>query len=128
MVLFFFPKAFTRTCERQVVEHAQRIDDFKAMNARVLGVSTDEVPALLEFAQHCEAAGKITLLSDSRRQAIKEYGVTLEGAPVPNGRATFIIDREGVLRYGYIEPDPRHFQGVAPELEALQQIEAGGTL
>ena len=98
------------------------------MNAQVLGVSTDELPALAEFAAHCEAAGKVTLLSDARRQAIKEFGVTLEGAQVPNGRATFIIDREGVLRYKHIEPNPGGFQGTQPELEALQQIEAGGTL
>ncbi len=47
---------------------------------------------------------------------------------MPNGRATFSIDRQGVLRYKYIEPNPGGFQGTQPELEALQQIEGGGTL
>ena len=128
VVLFFFPKAFTGTCERQVVEHAQRSDDFKRFDAEILGVSTDQAPSLTEFARHCEAAGKVTLLSDFRRQAVRDYGVAVESGPLPNQRATFVIDREGTVRYAFVEPNPGGFQGTAPELEALAQIEGGGTL
>ena len=126
VVLFFFPKAFTGTCERQVSEHAHEIDRFKAMNAAVLGVSTDQVPSLLQFARHCEAAGKVALLSDFRHRAIREYGVAVEEGPIANRRATFIVDRDGVLRYKHVEEAVGQFQGIAPELEALQQIEGGG--
>lgn len=128
LVLFFFPKAFTGTCERQITEHAQAIDQFKGMAAQVVGVSTDQVPALQKFAETCESAGKVTLLSDFRHEAVKAYGVAVESGPLPNQRATFVIDREGVVRYAFVEPNPGGFQGIAPELEALQQIEAGGTL
>src|SRR5688500_18453613 len=72
VVLFFFPKAFTGTCERQIAEHAQRIDEFRGFDPAVLGVSTDQLPSLMEFARHCEAAGKMTLLSDFRHQAVKD--------------------------------------------------------
>ena len=41
LVLFFFPKAFTGTCERQISGHAQHIADFDALGAKVVGVSTD---------------------------------------------------------------------------------------
>lgn len=126
LVLFFFPKAFTGTCERQVVEHAGAVDKFKELNARIVGVSTDQVPSLQKFAEQCEAAGKVTLLSDFRHKAVQEYGVAVESGPLPNQRAVFIIDREGVVRYAHVEPSPGNFQGVGPELEALQQIEAGG--
>lgn len=126
LVLFFFPKAFTGTCERQIVEHAGAIDKFNEMNARIIGVSTDQMPSLQKFAEQCEAAGKVTLLSDFRHKAIRDYGVAVESGPLPNQRATFVIDREGVVRYAFVEPSPGNFQGIAPELEALQQIEAGG--
>jgi peroxiredoxin len=128
LVLFFFPKAFTGTCERQVSEHAHAIDKFAAMDAKVVGVSTDQVPSLQKFAEVCEAAGKVTLLSDFRHRAVQDYGIAVESGPLPNQRAVFIIDREGTVRYAHVEPSAGQFQGIGPELEALQQIEAGGTL
>ncbi len=39
-----------------------------------------------------------------------------------------MIDREGTVRYAFIEPNPGGFQGTALELEALAPIEGGGTL
>ncbi len=128
VVLFFFPKAFTGTCERQISEHAAAIDRFQEMNAQVLGVSTDQVPTLMEFAKTCQAAGKVALLSDFRHRAVRDYGVAVDQGPLANQRATFVIDREGIVRYKFVEPSPGNFQGIAPELEALQQIEGGGTL
>jgi len=126
LVLFFFPKAFAGTCERQIVEHAGAVDEFKDLNARIVGVSTDQVPSLQKFAEQCEAAGKVTLLSDFRHKTVRDYGVAVESGPRANQRATFIIDREGVVRYAFVESSPGNFQGIAPELEALEQIEAGG--
>jgi peroxiredoxin len=123
LVLFFFPKAFTGTCERQVSEHAARIEDFAALNANIVGVSTDQMPTLLKFAEQCEAAGKVTLLSDFRHRAIQSYGIAIETGPTPNQRAVFIIDGEGVLRYEHVEAAVSQYQGVGPELEVLRSIE-----
>ena len=69
-----------------------------------------------KFAEQCEAAGKVTLLSDFRHKAVQDYGVAVESGPLPNQRATFIIDGEGVVRYAFVEPSPGGFQGIAPEL------------
>ncbi len=128
LVLFFFPKAFTGTCERQIVEHAAAVDKFKDLNATIVGVSTDQVPSLQQFAAQCEAAGKVSLLSDFRHKAVRDYGIAVESGPLPNQRAVFIIDSAGIVRYTHIEPNPGQFQGVAPELEALQIIAGGGEL
>jgi peroxiredoxin len=128
LVLFFFPKAFTGTCERQVVEHAAAVEQFKALNASIVGVSTDQVPSLQQFAAQCEAAGKVELLSDFRHKTVQDYGIAVDSGPLPNQRAVFIIDGTGTVRYTYIEPNPGQFQGVAPELEALQIIAGGGEI
>lgn len=122
LVLFFFPKAFTGTCERQIVDHARHSDDFRALNASVIGVSTDQVPSLQKFAEQCEAAGKVTLLSDFRHRAVQAYGVAVESGPLPNQRAVFVIDGEGIVRYRHIEASAGQYQGVGPELEALKAI------
>jgi len=123
LVLFFFPKAFTGTCERQIVDHAQHSEQFAALNARVVGVSTDQMPTLQKFAAQCESAGKLQLLSDFRHKAVQSYGIAVESGPLPNQRAVFIIDGAGILRYAYVEPSPGQYQGAAPELEALRQLE-----
>jgi len=128
LVLVFFPKAFTGTCERQIVEHAAAVGKFRALNASIVGVSTDQVPSLQQFAAQCESAGKVPLLSDFRHQAVRDYGIAVESGPLPNQRAVFIIDSAGIVRYTHIEPNPGQFQGVAPELEALQIIAGGGEL
>ena len=123
LVMFFFPKAFTGTCERQVIDHARHSADFAALNAEVVGVSTDQIPSLLKFAEHCEAAGKLRLLSDFRHRAVQSYGIAVDSGPLPNQRAVFIIDGEGILRYAHVEAAPGQYQGVGPELDVLRSIE-----
>ena len=124
VVLAFFPKAFTGTCERQVSAHAQDIEQFRALHAQVVGVSTDQVPSQQAFAKQCDAAGKVTLLSDFRHKAIQAYGVAVDEGPLPNQRAVFILDRDGVVRYKHVEPQASNFQGTGPELEALRGMGA----
>jgi len=122
VVLFFFPKAFTGTCERQISEHAQNIQKFKDLNTQVIGVSTDQVPSQAAFAKQCNPNNEVLLLSDFRHKAIKEYGVAVDLPARANERATFIIDKNGVLRYKHIEPDAGKFQGIEPELAELQKL------
>jgi peroxiredoxin len=122
VVLFFFPKAFTGTCERQVSTHAQEIDKFKQHNAVVLGVSTDQTPAQQAFAKQCAPNNAVVLLSDFRHQVVKKYGVHEEEANRANDRATFIIDKDGIVRYKHVEPNPAEWSGTAPEYEALAKL------
>lgn len=122
LVLFFFPKAFTGGCERQISEHAHAIDQFAALNAKVVGVSTDQMPSLLKFAEQCDAAGKVTLLSDFRHRAVQDYGIAIDSGPTPNQRAVFIIDGAGTLRYAHVYSAANPYQGVGPELEVLKEM------
>jgi peroxiredoxin Q/BCP len=122
VVLFFFPKAFTGTCETQISTHAHEADKFKQHNAVVLGVSTDQTPAQAAFAKGCDPEGKVVLLSDFRHQVVKQYGVHEEEANRANDRATFIIDKNGVVQYAHVEPDAGKWAGTAPEYEALGKL------
>lgn len=69
------------------------------MNARVVGVSVDHVPALTAWA---ESLGDITfpLLSDfwPHGQAASEWGVFRE-QDGHSERAIFIVDSDGIVRY-----------------------------
>ena len=61
---------------------------FEKLNAQVLGVSPDNVATHVEFAKKYKL--KFPLLADEKGEIQKQY------AP---GRVTFIIDRNGVVRF-----------------------------
>ena len=98
VALVFFPFAFTGVCTAELCELRDSIADFTDEGATVLAVSCDPMYALRVFADR-EGLG-FSLLSDfwPHGEVSRAYGVfdTIRGC---SGRATFIIDREGVLRW-----------------------------
>jgi peroxiredoxin len=123
VVLFFFPKAFTGACERQISTHAKEIDRFKELNTVVLGVSTDQTPSQTAFAKQCDPENALHLLSDFRHQVVRDYGVYVPEGGLANQRATFIVDKDGVLRYAHVEPAPGQWSGTEPGYEALEGLQ-----
>ena len=69
----------------------------RARGAVVLGISGDSPPCHTEFARARNV--RIPLLSDLHRTAIAAYGVLDEERNVAY-RSTFVIDRDGILRWG----------------------------
>jgi peroxiredoxin (alkyl hydroperoxide reductase subunit C) len=73
------------------------VDALKARNVAVLGISGDSPFCHAEFVK---ARGvRFPQLSDVHRSAITAYGVLDEERNVAY-RSTFVVDREGVLRWG----------------------------
>jgi peroxiredoxin len=122
VVLFFFPKAFTGTCERQVSTHEHEIQRFRDLSSEVVGISTDQSPAQAAFLKQC-GVKSYSVLSDFRHQVINLYGVALPTGQRANERATFIIDKAGVVRHKYVEPDASQWAGTEPEYRVLRQLE-----
>jgi peroxiredoxin Q/BCP len=75
----------------------------KAFDAAVYAVSTDPLPVVKDFAKKEQA--NFVLLSDASRKAAAAYGV-LNAAGMAN-RVTFIIDRDGIVRYVDTKVDVR---------------------
>jgi len=122
VVLFFFPKCFTGTCERQISGHAQHIGDFDALGAKVIGVSTDHTPSQNAFKKGCDPDNKVVLLSDFRHDVVKAYGIHVAEGQLPNQRATYVIDSHGVVRHAHVEASPGEWAGIEPELAALRAL------
>ena len=73
------------------------MEALRARGAVVLGISADSPPCHAAFVK---ARGvQFPQLSDLHRTAIQAYGVLDEERNVAY-RSTFVIDREGVLRWG----------------------------
>jgi len=102
LVLFFYPLDFTFVCPTEIIAFSDRVKEFKAIGAEVLGASVDSHFSHLAWTNTPRKAGglgtlNIPLLSDLTHKISKDYGVYLEdhGHTL---RGLFIIDDKGVLR------------------------------
>ena len=100
LVLFFYPFDFTFVCPTEVVAFSDRISEFHAINADVLGVSIDSVHTHLAWMRtpRSEAGvGPLTypLLSDVDKTIAESFDV-LDGPKALRG--VFIIDPEGMVQ------------------------------
>ena len=100
VVLYFYPRDNTPGCTRQACAFASAYEEFKNINAVVIGVSKDSVTSHQKFAE--KHGRPFILLSDPERAAIEAYGVWQEKknyGKVSMGvvRSTFVIDENGVV-------------------------------
>jgi len=101
IVLIFYPFAFSGTCTGELSVIRERLSTFDNDETATLAVSCDAVFSLRAFAN---AEGyTFGLLSDfwPHGQTAKDYGVFVEKRGAAK-RGTFIIDREGILRWSVI--------------------------
>ena len=100
VVLYFYSKDNTSGCTRQANAFAALYEEFKALDAEVIGISKDSAASHAKFAE--KHSLPFVLLADPERQAIEAYGVWQEKklyGKVNMGvvRTTFIIDENGVI-------------------------------
>ena len=96
VVLYFYPKDFTRGCTAEACAFRDSYDVFVQAGAQVLGVSSQSVDSHNRFA----IANKLPfiLLSDQDGKVRKLYGVRPTFGLLP-GRVTYVIDKKGVVRH-----------------------------
>ena len=100
VVLYFYSKDNTPGCTRQACAFAEAYQEFKKINAVVIGISKDSVASHQKFAEKYSLP--FILLSDPELTAIQAYGVWQEKklyGKVSMGvvRSTFVIDEDGVI-------------------------------
>ena len=119
VVLAFYPGAFTGVCTTEMCTFRDRMERFNSMNSQVLGISVDGAFAQKVFSDQNNL--NFPLLSDFTRQVVNQYDVALENFAGMDGyvvakRAVFVVDKEGVIRYTWIGPNP----GVEPDYDEVQ--------
>lgn len=119
VVLYFYPKDFGPGCTAEAIEFSDSSDEFAKHGAVVLGVSADDSLRHAEFRDEHGIA--VDLLADVDGEVCKQYGVWQQREG--NGqvrhcvqRATFVIDKKGVVRHALYGVNPK---GHAREVLAL---------
>ena len=94
VVLFFFPKAFTRGCTIETRQFRDHYSELAALGAEVLGVSIDTTEKQCEFAS--SEGVPFPMIGDPSRGIGKSYDVLW---PVLNvaQRVTYVIGPDGVV-------------------------------
>ena len=119
VLLAFFPLAFTSTCTAEMCAFTEDYDKFSGSDTVVLPISVDSVPTLAEFKRK-ENLG-VELLSDFKRDVSRKYGTLLEERFFSN-RAYVLIDREGVIRWTFLEATPGSRRENAEILEQMAKL------
>jgi len=97
--LFFYPKAGSYGCTRQVCQFRDALatrEDFKNTRLQVVGISSDPVEKQARFVEKQNLTYPV--LSDSEDEARKAYVVGKGLLGLVNARVTFLIDSDGTVR------------------------------
>ncbi|HMB67196.1 MAG TPA: peroxiredoxin, partial [Candidatus Bathyarchaeia archaeon] len=95
IVLYFYPKDFTRGCTAEACGFRDSYEAFKDLGAEVIGISSDNQTSHRDFAQRHHLP--FILLSDVDGEVMKAYGVK-KTLGLFAGRVSFVIDKRGIIR------------------------------
>lgn len=110
LILFFYPKDFTYVCPTEITAFNDRLSDFKAISAEIIGCSVDTLTSHSDFINTARAEGGVgsleyPLMSDVTTKISQDYGVFLQDLG-HTLRGLFIIDGKGILRHMAINDLP----------------------
>jgi peroxiredoxin Q/BCP len=121
VVLYFYPKAFTKGCTLEAHAFAEATDDFRRAGATVVGMSADDVPTLQRFSS--EACRDKFAVASATPAIVKAYdvGLTADGkAAGTTKRTSYVIDRKG--RVAFVHSDMDYRDHVRMTLEAVRKL------
>jgi peroxiredoxin Q/BCP len=122
VVLWWYPRASSKTCTVQGQAFQELAGEFETSNATVYGACFNSVAENKDFADR-EAFG-FPLLSDESRNVGRAYGVAREHGDQPINkprRVTFLIDPDRTIRQVYVVEDAAfHPRQVLLDLLALK--------
>ncbi|GAB4294092.1 MAG: peroxiredoxin [Ignavibacteriaceae bacterium] len=126
IVLFSHPADFTPVCTTEFVAFAKRNEEFKKLNAELIGLSIDQVFSHIKWVEWIKNNLKIEIpfpvIADDMGGVAVKLGMIHPGKGTNTVRAVFIIDPEGRIRLMIYYPQEvgRQIDEVLRALKALQ--------
>ena len=122
-VLYFYPGAFTSGCTLEARGFQRDLDEFRKLNAQIVGVSVDPVEKNAQFCT--EEKLDFFMLSDKGGTISKKYGSALSvpGFGTFSNRQTYLIDPTGDLRYIFTDVESKIARHSSEVLAKLSELE-----
>jgi peroxiredoxin Q/BCP len=95
VVLLFYPGDHTMVCTKQFCSYRDRADDFAALDATVVGISTQDLDSHQGFIEKNSLT--VPLLADVDKAVAKAYGAF--SSRLQTKRAVIVIDEDGIVRH-----------------------------
>ena len=116
VVLYFFPKAFTKGCTLEAHAFSDATAEFKKAGARVIGMSADDLATLRKFSvEECRNAFPVATASPAIQKA---YDVAWAEHPGLTTRTSYVISRNG--RIVMVHDNLDYSEHVAKTLAAVK--------
>jgi peroxiredoxin len=106
LVLYFFPKAFTKGCTLEARAFSEASGEFRKAGARVIGMSADDMPTLKRFS--VEERRNAFPVATATAATIKAYDVAMPVVgrlTTMSNRTSYVIDRNGRIAFVHSDLD-----------------------
>ena len=123
VVLYFFPKAFTKGCTAEAHEFAEATAQFKAAGATLIGMSADDIGTLHKFSTQ-ECSSKFPVAADPSLKVIKSFDSVMVSTSALNlsDRVSYVIAPDGKIAYAYSDRNPdKHVENTLAAVKALKK-------
>jgi len=97
LVIYFYPKDETPGCTAEACSFRDQYEDFRDVNAEVIGISQDSVDSHKSFSTNRKLP--FILLSDPSNTVRHLYGVPSSFLGLMPGRVTYVIDKHGIVKH-----------------------------
>ncbi len=130
-VLFSHPADFTPVCTTEFYAMQKRLDQFKAMDVEVIGLSVDQVFSHLKWMEwikdNLDTEIEFPVIADDRGFVAETLGMIPQGASI-TARAVFMVDPKGTIRAIVYYPAEvgRDWDEILRAMKALQTSDANG--
>jgi peroxiredoxin len=122
VILAFYPADWSPVCGDQMALYNEIIEEFDELNARLFGISVDGTWSHLAYVQSRKLRFPLLADFEPKGEVSRQYGV-YDFSSGTSGRALFVIDGEGVIRWSYLSP-PEINPGADGILAALEAMTA----
>lgn len=128
-VLFSHPADFTPVCTTEFVAFQERYDQFRALNAELIGMSVDQVFSHIKWEEWIKdnmgVKIEFPIIADTGAVAA-ELGLIHPGKGTNTVRAVFIVDPAGKFRIIFYYPQElgRNMDEILRALEGMQVSDA----
>ena len=120
VVLYFFPKAFTKGCTLEAHAFSEATAEFKKAGATVIGMSADNLDTLKKFSiEECRSAFPVASATPQIQQA---YDVAWKDRPGLTTRTSYVIARNGKIVMVHDDLDwSKHVEKTLAAAKALKR-------
>jgi peroxiredoxin len=120
IVLLFFPFAFSSTCTSELCSVRDDINNYRDLNAEVIGISNDSMFSLKRYREDQNL--NFLLLSDYNKTVSEDYNTLYDefilGTKRVTKRAAFVIGEDGKIKYAEILEN----SGDIPDLNKIKEL------